>query len=81
MTPFGFTGDGPFSAEFAAQPELQEVVAFGQTYRLVLVGFYAIVIGLSVAFQGGNAWYYFSRRRHVEAYVDATPVLRLTHGA
>lgn len=90
MTAAGLTGDGLFSAEFAAQPELREVLgsaeAFDQTYRLVLVGFYAIVIALSVAFQGGNAWYYFSRRRHVEAYVDATPawvldVQRLTHGA
>lgn len=90
MTAAGLTGVGPFSAEFAAQPELQEVLgsaeAFDKTYRLVLVGFYAIVIALSVAFQGGNAWYYFSRCRYVEAYINETPdwildVQRLTHGA
>lgn len=90
MTAAGLAGDGPFSAEFAATPELQDVLgspeAFDQTYRLVLVGFYAVVVALSVAFQGGNAWYYFSRRRHVEAYVAETPawvldVQRLTHGS
>ncbi len=36
-------------------------------------GFYLLVILLSVAFQGGLAWYYFTRRRHLEALQQSTP--------
>lgn len=77
MTLSGLSAEGPFAAEMAAKPELREILgsaeAFDQTYRLVLVGFYGVVALLSLVFQGGNAWYYFSRRRHVEAYVRGTP--------
>lgn len=77
MTLSGLASEGPFSAEMAAKPELQEVLgpaeAFDQTYRLVLVGFYAVVVALSAIFQGGNAWYYFSRRRHLVAFARQTP--------
>ncbi len=40
---------------------------------LIAVAFYGIVIVLSVLFQGGNALYYFTRRRHVEEFVAETP--------
>jgi len=36
-------------------------------------GFYSLVIVLSVCCQGGLAWYYFSRRRHVETFNQNTP--------
>ena len=35
--------------------------------------FYGGVIALSVLFQGGNALYYFTRRRHVEDFIAETP--------
>jgi hypothetical protein len=36
-------------------------------------GFYSLVIVLSVAFQGGLALYYFTRRRHLQALERSTP--------
>ena len=38
-----------------------------------MLALYGSVIALSVIFQGGNALYYFTRRKHVEAYVAETP--------
>jgi hypothetical protein len=35
---------------------------------LVTYGFYGLVIVLSILFQGGMAWYYFSRRKFLEAF-------------
>jgi hypothetical protein len=40
---------------------------------LVSYGFYSLVILLSVGFQGGLAMYYFTRKRHLEAFTAATP--------
>jgi len=39
----------------------------------LVVYFYSGVIALSALFQGGNALYYFSRRRLVEEYIAETP--------
>ena len=43
-------------------------------YRTVTLGLYGGAIVLSLLFQGGNAVYYFSRRRHVEDFVAETPL-------
>jgi len=40
---------------------------------LATYGFYGLVIVLSIAFQGGLARYYFTRRRHLEAFNAQTP--------
>ncbi len=73
----GLTGEGPFAAEIAAKPELAEVLdsvdGLDQIYRLIVLAVYGSVIVLSVIFQGWNAYYYFSRRKHVEDYVRETP--------
>ena len=73
----GLTSEGPFAAEIAAKPELAEVLdsvdGLDQIYRLIILAVYGSVIGLSVIFQGWNAYYYFSRRKHVEAYIRETP--------
>ena len=42
-------------------------------YRWLVVGFYGTVIALIAVFQGLNAIYYFTRRKHVESYVRETP--------
>ncbi len=52
----------------------------------MVIGFYSLVILLSVVFQGLNALYYFTRRKYVEAYVRETPpwivdLQRTTHSA
>ena len=40
---------------------------------ILTYGFYSLVIGLSVCFQGGMALYYFTRRKHIERFNRATP--------
>jgi hypothetical protein len=70
------TGGDPL-AELKANPELGELLGSGRgfelLYRQFIVGFYGLVILLTVIFQGGNAYYYFTRRRHIESYVRDTP--------
>ena len=39
----------------------------------LVYGFYTLVILVSAAFQGGMALYYFTRRKHVEAFNRETP--------
>ena len=73
----GLTGEGPFAAEIRAKPELamalDDIGQFDRLYRGIVVAVYVSVILLSIIFQGLNALYYFSRRKHVEAYVRQTP--------
>ena len=73
----GLTGEGPFAAELAAKPELREVLdsidGLDYFYKLIVLAIYGTVIVLSAIFQGWNAYYYFSRRKHVEDYVRETP--------
>jgi hypothetical protein len=70
-------GESQVAKEFAAHPELREVLGSGEEFEAMLrplvVMFYGLVIVISVAAQGLNAWYYFSRRKHVEAYLRETP--------
>jgi len=77
----GFTGESPLATEFEAKPELRaafdSVEGFDEIYRIVVAAFYGIVILLSAIFQGGNAIYYFTRRRHVEAFLQKTPAWAL----
>jgi len=49
------------------------IQGFDDLYRMIVVGLYGSVIALSVVFQGGNALYYFSRRKYVEKYMWETP--------
>lgn len=77
MLATSLSGEGPFAAELRAKPELaaaiDNVEQFDQIYRLIMAAVYGMVIVLSVLFQGLNAFYYFSRRKHVEAYLQQTP--------
>ena len=72
-----WVGGSAIAAEIAAKPELRELLGKGEEFetllRLFVLMFYSVVIVLSIAAQGLNAWYYFSRRKHVEAYVRETP--------
>jgi hypothetical protein len=73
----GLTGSSSFAAELQANPELREVLGSGeeldQIYKLVVVAVYGSVIVLSVIYQGANAYYYFSRRKYLSAYLRDTP--------
>jgi len=73
----GLTGEGPFAAELAAQPELAQVLGsvdeLDDVYKLVLIAVYATTIVLSILFQGLNAAYYFSRGKHLSEYLKNTP--------
>jgi hypothetical protein len=73
----GLTSEGPFAAEFEAKPELRvafdSVDEFDQYYRILMTVVYGTGIVLSVIFQGLNAIYYFTRQKHVQAYVQQTP--------
>lgn len=84
----GLASEGPFAAELAANPELANALGpmeqFDGLYKFLVIGVYGTVIALSTIFQGLNAVYYFTRRKHVETYVQETPewvldVQRMTH--
>jgi hypothetical protein len=81
----GLTGPTPFAAEMAKSPELAgagvSLNQFDDLYKGLVVIVYGMVIVVSVVFQGLNALYYFTRRKHVRAYVQETPgwVLDLQH--
>jgi hypothetical protein len=68
---------GAFAAEIEAHPEFEEALGsldeFERLYQSLVVGFYGTVILLSASFQGCNAVYYFTRRKHIEAYLRETP--------
>ena len=55
--------------------ELSQLVGASQLdlYRSIIVGFYTAVIAISAVFQGGNAIYYFTRRKYVVDYLAKTP--------
>jgi hypothetical protein len=73
-----FSGPGSLSAELQRQPELAAAVGspeiFDELFRYVVIGFYGTVILLSVMFQGLNAFYYFTRHKHIARYLQETPV-------
>lgn len=73
----GLTGAGPFAAEIEANPEIEAALGsldeFDYLYKVLVVAVYGTVIALTAIFQGLNAVYYFTRRKHVEAYLQETP--------
>jgi hypothetical protein len=73
----GLSGPSPLAAELKAQPELGDALGsldeVDTLYRGVVVAFYGSVIVLSVVVQGLNAFYYFTRRKHVVACLQETP--------
>jgi hypothetical protein len=71
------TGASSLSAELQAYSELESSLGpmndIETLARQLIVAFYGSVVALSVVFQGINSLYYFTRRKHVEAYVANTP--------
>jgi hypothetical protein len=74
----GSLGDsGAMATELKGYAELDSVLGssggFAELYKTMAYAVYGGAIVLSVVFQGGNAFYYFTRRRHVEDFVAETP--------
>jgi hypothetical protein len=61
--------------DISERPEVSQLLgAEGRAlYKTIVIAVYGTVIALTVVFQGGNAIYYFTRRKHVEAYLQQTP--------
>jgi hypothetical protein len=68
---------GQLAAELQSYAELDQILGaeggFQSLYRNVAISMYGGIIALSIFFQGANAFYYFSRERHVEEFVAETP--------
>jgi hypothetical protein len=47
-------------------------VEIGRWAPLVTYGFYGLIILLSIAFQGGMAFYYFTRKKTIDAFNEHT---------
>lgn len=72
-----FTSIGSFAAEVQANPELEAALGsldgFDYLYRRFVVAFYGTVTLLGAIIQGLNAFYYFTRRKRIDAYLQETP--------
>lgn len=81
-----FTGQATLATELAQHPELAAMISqlddpkvaetldsFGDMYRWGVVGVYSLLIAIAVIVQGGAAAYYWSRRKHVLAFLANTP--------
>jgi hypothetical protein len=67
---------GALSAQFNSATERELLSMVGDLeglYKTATLALYGGAIGLSVLFQGSNALYYFTRRRHVEDFIAETP--------
>lgn len=63
----------PLSAELRSQLAGIDLKGIEHLELLLTQAIYGLVAGLSVVFQGGMAFYYFTRRKHVEAFLAQTP--------
>jgi hypothetical protein len=65
------------TAELGAYSDLESVLGSPEQIeslaRKIVFLFYGAVIAASVVFQGLTALYYFSRRKHIDAYIADTP--------
>jgi hypothetical protein len=67
-------GPGAYAQTIEEHPELAEILGSTQgLYRMVVVMTYSTVIVLTIPYQALMAWYYFSRHKHLVAYIDQTP--------
>ena len=67
-------GPNPYEEQLAMYPEAANVLQpVADMYIWITVGVYGTIIVLTAIFQGLGAWYYFSRRRIIEAFLADTP--------
>lgn len=69
-----FTSPGELAEVLANDPAMAELgMDVERLVRVVAVVVYGCVILASLAFNGGCALYYLTRRKHLRAYLDDTP--------
>jgi hypothetical protein len=69
-----FSTPSPYEALLAGGAQATRLVgSIESLHTTVSLAMYGGLIGLSLIFQGGTAWYYFTRRRLIRAYVSDTP--------
>lgn len=69
-----FFGPGSYDQVIARNPELADVLGNSeQMIRVLAVAVYGVVILLAVPYQILIAWFYFSRGKLIEQYVESTP--------
>ena len=67
-------GPDPLTATLAQAPEAAEMLApYSDLIRLTGLAIYAAVACVAIFAQGGMALYYFSRTKHLRAYLAQTP--------
>ena len=66
-------GPGHYAADLAQHPELATLVGpYEDLIKYFTLLVYATVLTLTAILQGFNALYYFTRRKHLQAYLDQT---------
>ena len=67
-------GPNPYGEAIAREPMLAGPLgSIDQLHKTITVVIYGGLISGTLIFQGINSLYYFTRRKHVEAYVGQTP--------
>ncbi len=68
------TGPNPYQDALAAGGQAAPLLdSIGDLHQTINLAVYGSLIILSLIFQGGTAWYYYSRRKYVLAYLNDTP--------
>ena len=67
-------GANPYEEAVAGEPLLAGPLGgIGQLYKTISLAIYGGLIAGTLIFQGLNSLYYFTRRKHVQAYLRETP--------
>jgi hypothetical protein len=67
-------GPGPYDSYLAQGGDTADMIApIDRLNRSITAAFYTLLICVSVVAQGCTSLYYFTRRRHIVAYVSKTP--------
>lgn len=68
------TGPNPYEAALPAGGQAVPILnSIAQMQTTITLGVYGSLIIGSIIFQGTTAWYYFTRARHIQAYIEQTP--------
>lgn len=69
-----FTGPGPYEQAMQETPELVSTLEpIQELLYTAKIAAYALILIVGVAAQGATACYYFTRKKHLNAYVEQTP--------
>jgi len=67
-------GPGPYDEDIARESMLAGPLgSINNLYKIISMAIYDGLIAATLIFQGLNSLYYFTRRKHVEAYLNETP--------